>query len=203
MQISQAAKFLEEAFNAINRHYFESTLPRAIITIQSSPSAYGHCTLYDAWRDNSKTYKEINIGAETLNRPLANTIATLVHEMVHLYCCINGIKDTSRGGTYHNKRFKKEAEKRGLIIEYDKRIGHSITVPSKILKAFISNQHWKNKLTIHRRGVVGADQKKKKKPSSTRKLTCPVCGLSVRATRDVKVLCIDCNAQLIVDTVDE
>lgn len=31
-----------------------------------------------------------------------------------------------------------------------------------------------------------------KKPSSTRKYVCPACGMSVRATRDVRLMCIDC-----------
>lgn len=126
MTISKVAEFLETAFNALNKEYFEGALPKTIITIQSSPRAYGHFTMYDAWKDKSKGYKEINIGAESLDRPIANTIATLVHEMVHLFCFINDIKDTSRGSTYHNKRFKQEAEKRGLVISYDSRIGHSI-----------------------------------------------------------------------------
>ena len=33
--------------------------------------------------------------------------------------------------------------------------------------------------------------------SSTRKYVCPCCGMSVRATRTVRVACIDCNEQMI------
>lgn len=58
--------------------------------------------------------KEINIGAESLQRTVPEIIATLRHEMVHYYCCVNNIKDTSRNGAYHNERFKTECEKRGL-----------------------------------------------------------------------------------------
>lgn len=32
-----------------------------------------------------------------------------------------------------------------------------------------------------------------KKPSSTRKYFCPSCGMSIRATRDVRIKCADCD----------
>ena len=41
----------------------------------------------------------------------------MLHEMAHLYNLENGIKDTSRAGTYHNAKFKATAEEHGLICE--------------------------------------------------------------------------------------
>lgn len=199
MTISQATKFLEDAFDALNKEYFENALPRPIITIQSSPRTYGHFTTSEVWRDGQrkKSFYEINIGAERLNRPIANTMATLIHEMVHYYCHLNGIQDTSRGNTYHNKRFKEEAEKRGLLIDYDQKIGYAITQPSPALKKFCTAQHWRNKLTLSRAGTFGDDSEPKpKKPSSTRKYICPCCGQSIRATKDVNILCLDCRKQM-------
>ena len=38
----------------------------------------------------------------------------------------------------------------------------------------------------------GADTTGGSRPSSTRKLICPKCGQSVRATRKVNILCGDC-----------
>lgn len=35
-----------------------------------------------------------------------------------------------------------------------------------------------------------------KRPSSTRKLVCPCCGLSVRATKTVNILCGDCMQKM-------
>ena len=90
MTVSQATKFLEDAFDALNKEYFESALPKPIITIQTSPKAYGHFTTKEVWTDHQRKTQahEINIGAEALDRPIAKTIATLVHEMVHYYCHI-------------------------------------------------------------------------------------------------------------------
>ena len=93
-----------------------------MITIQSRPKAYGYITCNEVWTDTDRSYYEINITAEYLNRPIENVLATLQHEMVHLYCMVNGIQDTSKAGRYHNKNFKAEAEKRGLLIEYVKYI---------------------------------------------------------------------------------
>ena len=88
-----------------NQRFFESALSRQAITIQSTPGAHGHFTPYDAWDDSGLKLKEINLGAESLHRPVPNIIATLMHEMIHYWCHSQGIKDTSRGNTYHNNLF--------------------------------------------------------------------------------------------------
>ena len=98
MQISEATRFLENAYVALNNKFFGGELPPVIITIQSSPRAYGHYTTWDAWHEGEEGYREINIGAETLDRPLPEVLGTLSHEMCHHYCAVNNIKDTSRGG---------------------------------------------------------------------------------------------------------
>ena len=43
----------------------------------------------------------------------------------------------------------------------------------------------------------GTKGKKPKKKSSTRKYICPVCHNSVRATKDVNILCMDCDEQMV------
>ena len=57
----------------------------------------------------------------------------MLHEMVHLYNIQRDIQDYSRGGTYHNKKFKTEAEKHMLRIEKDGRYGWTITHPTEEL----------------------------------------------------------------------
>ena len=178
---------------------FESALSKVMITIQSTPGVYGHFTNYEAWQDkDGKGSREINLGAATLDRPIAETIGTLVHEMVHHYCDSNGIKDTSRNGHYHNKRFKEEAEKRGLIITHEPTIGWSRTQPSPELIQFCEAQGWTG-IDMKRLGDGVAKAPKGKKQSSTRKYVCPCCGQSVRATKVVNILCADCMEQMVVD----
>lgn len=208
---TRASGYLEKIFKALNNEYFEGALSKPVITIQSTPKAYGHFTLYDAWHTtNENQLKEINIGAGTLDRPIENLVATLLHEMVHYYCFENGIKDVSRGGTYHNKKFKSEAEKRGLRIEYDTRIGWSVTHPTEELLDFIIQNSFTDILLGRNdvmsyipgpgvRGGQGTDSFPiSKRPSSTRKYFCPCCHSSVRATRKVNILCADCMEMMIV-----
>ena len=211
MKISEEVIFLEEAYDILNQIYFESALSKVAITIQSTPKAHGHFTPYDSWKDNDNRLKEINLGAESLHRPVENTIATLIHEMVHYYCHINGIKDTSRNNTYHNKRFKEEAEKRGLIISYSSSVGYSVTKPSDELIRLVYDMGWENRIQLYRnihtnKSTEGTDKsgregigKEVDKKSSTRKYDCPICGLSVRATKSVRIACMDCgNTQMVL-----
>lgn len=192
MKLSKNLAFLEKAFAVLNRKYFENTLSKTVVTIQSAPKTYGHFTPSETWADDEQEYKEINIAAETLNRPLEETLATLVHEMVHQYCDQNDIKDTSRAGAYHNKRFKSEAEKRGLLISYNDRIGWSVTKPGNEFIEFCRKQ-WPEEIKLFRKNTAAVKTKKK---SSTRKYACPSCGLSIRATREINVICGDCEEQL-------
>lgn len=205
-------ELLENAFKIFNKEYYENELPEVVITIQSSPKAYGHFTIDPVWMENNKEcLHEINISAEYLNRPIENILATLQHEMVHLFCVNKGIADTSKGGRYHNKYFKKEAEKRGLILNYEKYIGYSITLPNDAFKNLICSYGLEKPLDL-RRGVKiigksdngngssgdGTDDNRsidvidKKKISSTRNWICTSCGNKCRSTKDINILCGDC-----------
>ena len=94
MKMSDVVTKLEGLFDILNRVYFENALPKPVITVQSTPKAYGHCSTKKIWSNDIAGQYEINIGAEYLNRPSANTAATMCHEMVHLYCLVNDIADT-------------------------------------------------------------------------------------------------------------
>lgn len=82
---SRLAGFLEKLYDKLNTDFFDGVLERPVITIQSSSRSYGHYTLYDAWSVKGEGYKEINIAAGTLNRPIEYTVCTLLHEMCHQY----------------------------------------------------------------------------------------------------------------------
>ena len=44
---NRVAGYLNKVFDMLNAEFFESTLSRPTITIQSSPKAYGHFSLRD------------------------------------------------------------------------------------------------------------------------------------------------------------
>lgn len=205
---NRVAGYLNHVYDVLNAAYFESALTRPVITIQSTPKAYGHFTLFDAWDVHGNGQKEINIGAGTLARPIEEVAATLIHEMVHYYCYMNGIKETSRNGTYHNQHFRIEAEKRGLSISYHKTYGWTITEPTEsLLDVIVANGLTdilmnRNDPYSGRAGGIGGNAGSgglagiPPKKSSTRKYICPRCGSSVRATRAVNILCGDCMARM-------
>ena len=207
VKTSRAAGYLEKMFRALNQRYFGGVLEEPVITIQSTPRAYGHVTVSKAWRrQDGEMRHELNIAAGTLDRPIENVVATLLHEMVHLYNMQMGIQDTSRGGTYHNKRFRDAAMARDLDISYDSRIGWSITAPTEALINVIIEEGWTD---IHMgrsdgysaRGAGGTAKGGTMQPpapakSNTRKYRCPVCGNSVRATKVVNIICGDCMVKM-------
>lgn len=209
---------LEYGFEVLNDVYFNGELPPIVITIMSSPRTNGHFTVNEVWRSEENYMHEINISAEHLDRPIENVIATLQHECIHYYCALNNIQDTSQNGRYHNKNFKREAEARGLIISQAKYIGWSVTQPSEEFIEVIRSHGIEKPLDINRDGerldlagllgglmggdgnnIVGPDGKpiNPKKKTSTRKYICPCCGNSLRATKDLNIMCMDCNEQFI------
>lgn len=206
--LSASNKLLEHGFNILNKIYFDNTLPKAVITIQSSPKSYGYITVQKVWHDSEECYHEINISAEHLSsRPIEAVFGTLMHEMVHLHCMVNNIQDVS-GGRYHNKRFKAEAEKRDLIIEYVKYIGYSKTSPSeKFVDTLKENGLYTNidycrttgnsSLIVPPTGGDSDNFSNTKKKSSTRKYRCEGCGISIRATKEVNIICADCMALMV------
>lgn len=208
VKTSRTAGYLEKIFRAVNAKYFGGQLEEPIITIQSTPKAYGHVTVAKAWQRGDTTRHELNIGAGTLNRDIVYVVCTLVHECVHLWNIQNGIQDCSRGGAYHNKRFKEATEARDLKISYDPRIGWSITEPTDALCEFILEQGWEdiqmnrmeNSYTPRGRGAGDAAGK----PTGTSnpnshsiKYVCPCCRNSVRATKVVNIKCADCDMMMV------
>ncbi len=204
---------LEKGFEVLNRVYFNGELPPIVISIMSSPRTNGHFTVHKEWRVEEERFNEINISAEHLDRPIENIMGTLMHEMVHFYCQLNGIADVSQNGRYHNKKFKEEAEKRGLVISRGQYIGWSITKPDESFIRVLEENGIVKPIDINRDGIMGMqaltgltggtgnggmDKGKNtmfptKPKCSTRKYACPSCGNSFRATKDINVMCMDCN----------
>ncbi len=206
----RVANYLVKIFKAVNTECFSDQLETPTITIQSTVGAYGHISVNRVWtNDNTPSY-ELNIGAETLNRPIENIVATMIHECTHLYCLMNDIKDTSNRGVYHNKKFKQIAEDLGHIqIDKHEKYGWTITSPTEHTLELCIAYGFED-IKLHRESpfsFVGVGIPKAgngnsiprvKKPSSTRKYICPCCGTSFRATKTINVLCLDCNEQFVV-----
>ena len=205
---NRVAGYLNKIFDLLNATFFENALSRPTITIQSTPKAYGHFSLReDTWVSKLGGTHEINIGAGTLSRPIEEVVATLLHEMVHYYNYERGVQDCSRGNTYHNRKFKIEAEARGLVVEHSERNGWNRTSPSERLLDFVIdngltdiliNRNEEGGFQITGTGTHNGFPISLPKKSSTRKYICPCCGMSIRATREVNIACLDCDETMVL-----
>lgn len=131
---------LENLFSKFNARFFDGGLEKPVITVSPDHTrgAYGWCTGWKAWKaGEDEGHYEINLCAEYLNRPFEETCGTLIHEMVHLQNLQDGVQDTSRSGTYHNKKFKETAEAHGLTVEKGEKLdGIKPRFPRKPLNLF-------------------------------------------------------------------
>ena len=193
MKMSDVVAKLESLFDILNRVYFDNALPKPVITVQSTPKAYGHCSTKKIWKSESDGQYEINIGAEFLNRPSANTAATMCHEMVHLYCLVNEIQDTCQKGRYHNKTFKAEAEARDLEIGYDRTVGFSHTNPTEAFKKTLEDNGFVLEVPFAR---VMPEKKAKAEREKPHRYVCPVCGQEVKTTADLSLICGICEVAM-------
>ena len=74
IKTSRTAGYLEKIFRAVNTDWFGGELEAPIITIQSTPRAYGHVTVSKIWKRKGEQRHELNIGAETLQRPIEEVV---------------------------------------------------------------------------------------------------------------------------------
>ena len=189
---------LESLFSKFNEKFYNGELETPVITVSpdTTKGAYGWCTSWKAWgkqegAEDDEGFYEINLCAEHLSRPFEQIAETLLHEMVHLFNLQEGVQDTSRGGTYHNKKYKEAAEKHGLNVDKDSKYGWTKTSLNDEAKAFIEGLADK-KFQLYRKRIpkIGKGAKAK---SSSRKYVCPLCETIIRATKEVRVQCYDCG----------
>lgn len=205
---NRVAGYLVKIFNLLNAEFFENELSTPTITIQSTPRAYGHFSLReDAWISKLGMSHELNLGAGTIARPIEEVVSTLQHEAVHYYNYVHGIKDTSRGYTYHNRKFKEAAEARGLIVTHSDTYGWSTTSPGEpildfVLKYELSdiliNRNEYSGFQITGTGAHNGALTTPPRTSNSRKYQCPCCKNSVRATKLVNIACLDCGETMLL-----
>lgn len=233
---------IERLYDFLNERYFESALSKPIITIQADNSnkSLGWFIPLRIWKDG-QGYREfeINVSANFLDCAIEEAAGVLLHEMCHQYCYENHIKDTSRSGIYHNKRYITVAETHGLKW-LGKEAGDGYTELLEETKETLSDFHFTSSMlyrktteedyeeyirhealcNLKKQGYMDIDNiglskegnaeltnlfeaevqkvrekrdKSGERKSSTRKYICPQCGQSVRATKEVNIICGVCN----------
>ena len=109
---------LEHAWETIRAHHAE--IPQVIILIGTGSDRggvlrkLGHFAAR-RWRlADGGEQSEILLAGEGLDRPPGEVLATLLHEAAHALAFARGIRDTSKGGRYHNCHFAAVAAELGL-----------------------------------------------------------------------------------------
>jgi len=195
--VVRLTKQLYYIYKEANKKFFNNALPSCIITVQSKgrKNVYGWITTWKAWQVEDEYLYEINISSEhIINRSIEDIVTTLIHEMVHLYNLINGIKDVS-AHKYHNKKFKHIAEKTCLSVDRDdndEQAGFSFT------KLDSRGKIWLNELDIDEdafnigRVDIPVNSKRKYK-SRMYKWQCK-CTI-VRCSTQLNACCNTCNTK--------
>lgn len=205
--MNSSVEALYKIYDELNKKYYNSSLPEVMITIQDSKGKYYGWFSSRRWVSmdvkpseqntdplNSAVH-EINITPEHLTRPIENICATMNHEMVHLYCFLNDIQDTSTNGKYHNKKFKKEAEERGLIISKAPGIGWSKTEPTESFIEFVNTLGLENAFPYFRVSIPSMSNAAS--TASQKKYVCPSCGIKLRGKTGLHIICGDCEVNMI------
>ena len=105
---------------------------------------------------------------------------------------VQGVKDTSRNGWYHNEAYRKAAEAHGLTVTKSAKYGWCETKLTEDLAKWAEDNF--TKFDLQRRVLEKAKRKTVK--SHSIKYTCPCCGNSVRATKAVNIRCADCDIMM-------
>lgn len=183
---------IEKAYDKINKAFYKGELPDVTITLipDVRKNSLGWMSAGDTWFKNGKWYTELNICSDHLDRSKVEIYVTLMHEMVHIYCKLKGIADTSSNFTYHNDEFKRVAEAHGLVCEKGKgRHGWSTTYATAKTEKWI-NEKLPDLIDMKR--DIFTKEKKKGSRSISYKYICPHCGNIARTTKEMTLVCGDC-----------
>lgn len=199
--IVDTLKELYRVFHSLEDSVFHVKLEEPVILIQSSNKKFlGTCSVNKDWSnktDEKKEKYEITVSAESLKRSTEEIVETLLHEMVHLYCSLNDIKDTSNNFVYHNKRYKQEAESKGLEVTHQKTIGWAVTKlkPETItlIKTFNINERV---FDYYKKPYFGGAGKK----VVYHKYECPQCKVKLSSYKLLNLICGDCKKPFEVRT---
>src|SRR5262245_28512958 len=139
----QMVAAIADAYDALRSEYPE--LPNALVTVENPPPAtsrkvawwapeeivtraggYSGRIVFSYPRQGRSVPNVLHRGGEAV-------FGTLVHEAAHALATARSIKDTSRGGQYHNGSYRDLAAELGLEVERNDHRGWAVTKPTRLL----------------------------------------------------------------------
>lgn len=201
---SKTVKVLEDvARQMINDKFPGVEFPPLKVTVQKMRNTVnGYITTGEVWEDSAAVkYYELNMNPVNFNRGVDSILLTLLHELVHVANIVEGVKDTSRSGNYHNKAFASACENVGIICDKEQSHGYTTRIASQndelvgyfngLIEQFDAGNIF----------AIRADEVKKVASKKTSfKHTCPQCGAIARTTKeDVRLACGTCCVHMTME----
>jgi hypothetical protein len=192
---------LDAAYDHFNTMLFGSLLPPCLITMQRHKGAYGYFHGERMARlDDDQVVDEIALNPATFEgcNPV-EILATLVHEMVHLWQHHFG--KPSRNG-YHNREWAAKMREVGLIPsdtgepggkETGQKVHHYIDTSGAFHRAAARLPRLLGDPILYRDRLGEEEAVRRRKAASKTKYTCPACELNAWAKPGVHLVCGDCG----------
>jgi hypothetical protein len=189
---------LEKAFNHFNKVLFEDRLPPVMFTLTRKRGAHGYFWAEQFNHRDGDTTHEIALNPMTMDRSIEAVLSTLVHEMTHLEQQEYGTP--SKGG-HHNMEWANMMMRVGLTptdtgAEGGKMTGRKVThmideggpfeCAMADLMPFDIPYFTKPR-----------EKAEKKKDLSKVKTTCPCCQSKAWCKQGMRIMCCDCNEEMI------
>lgn len=206
----------QQVYELYNKRLFDDALPNCLITLQRRRRSYGYFCGDRFGREDGKTTDEIALNPSHFrDRPLTEVLATLAHEMVHLWQHHHG---TPGRGRYHNREWADKMKVVGLQPtdtgeEGGKETGdsvHHLVVPDgsfeRLTKSIIAKGfaiRWKERPRIAPAGAEEAAESattaKEKKSGKRIRYLCSHddCGQKAWAKHDANLICGDHMAAMV------
>lgn len=158
------------------------------------------------WQREGESLPELFVSGEGLQRGATDVLGTLLHEAAHGLASVREIKDTSRQGRYHNKRFKDLGAELGLELTEDPSIGWSITsVPAATAAEYAEElAALTAALVIYRHAEIRPTSKSK---STNLAVAVCLCPRKIRVAKstlaEAPITCGKCGADFEAEDEDE
>jgi hypothetical protein len=186
-----------QAFDYFNRALFDGGLSRCLLNFSRHARSRGFFSA-GRWRRGADHTHEISLNPDVLDRPLLDSMGTLVHEMVHLWQQEHGVPGRGR---YHNKQWAAKMESVGLVPSHTglpggKRTGqgmtHYVLEGGRFDAAFRAMPpEYQLPWTSGRPADTAGPG-----PRDKVKYTCPTCGLNAWGKPGLPLGCMACDEAL-------
>lgn len=191
---------LQAAYDFFNAKFFDSRLPKVFFTIDwHNKKSNGYFCPHKlvSKEDAEAKASVIALNPDHLARDVYEVLATLVHEMCHVWEFEEFIKDPYKLTSYHSKRFEKRLSECALkaVINNKSRSSCSTVIPDDGIFKGIADEYLKTKefLSIASTDAIKTETKKKAKAKNKTKYVCTECETNIWGKAGLNLHCNECD----------